>query len=257
MQKEHAQTPSAKAFSAFGFKENIVLQHIHFRYPESSAEALKDIHIVIPKGSTIAFVGPTGSGKTTIVDVIMGLLVPDKGDVTVDKKTIFNNLGAWQTCIGYVPQFIYLMNDTIKHNVAFGVEDKKIDEERFQRAAAIAQLDEFIDRLPQRENTNIGEHGVRLSGGQRQRIGIARALYHDPDVLIMDEATSALDNNTERKVIEAVSKTSGKTIIMIAHRLSSVLNCDCLYFLKDGRIHDKGTYADLYQKNADFLQMTN
>ncbi len=253
--KKPSQSSSSIASRHVDFKEKITLENVCYTYPGASAEALTDINLVIPKRSTVAFVGPTGSGKTTLVDVIMGLLTPNRGDIAVDAKSIFDNLALWQTCIGYVPQSIYLMNDTIKHNVALGIDDNEIDEKRFKRAAAIAQLEEFIDKLPQRENTNIGEHGVRLSGGQRQRIGIARALYHDPEVLIMDEATSALDNNTERNVIEAVSETAGKTIIMIAHRLSTVLNCDRLYFMKDGRIEDSGTYAELYQKNADFLQL--
>jgi ATP-binding cassette, subfamily B, bacterial PglK len=229
---------------------------VWYRYPDSEEYALKDVSFTLHKGESMAFVGPTGAGKTTIVDVILGLLEPEKGRIIVDGKDIHADLKAWQRNIGYIPQFIYLTDDTILHNVALGLEDKDIDEEKLWQSILTAQLESFIRTLPDGIETVIGERGVRLSGGQRQRIGIARALYHNPEVLIMDEATSSLDGSTEKAVIEAIEKLKGeRTMIMIAHRLTTVQNCDKLYFMKDCRIDSSGSYDELVRNNEEFRRM--
>lgn len=236
--------------------QKLSMEGVCYRYPDSKEYALKDIHFTLPRGHSIAFVGPTGAGKTTIADVILGLLEPEKGQITVDGKDIYPNLPAWQRNIGYIPQFIYLTDDTIRHNVALGLDDKEIDKEQLWQAIRAAQLESFVQTLPRGIETVIGEHGIRLSGGQRQRIGIARALYHNPDVLIMDEATSALDNVTERSVIQALDALKGdRTIVMIAHRLTTVQSCDTLYFMKNGQIESFGNYSELFSQNHEFRAM--
>ncbi len=236
--------------------ERISIRDLHYQYPNSEEQALNGVTLDIPKGKVIAFVGPSGAGKTTIVDVLLGLLEPQKGEVLVDGKNIFDSISAWQRNIGYIPQFIYLSDDTMRRNIAFGIPDEKIDEESMRRAIEQAQLSELVARLPDGLETVIGERGTRLSGGQRQRIGIARALYHNPQVLVMDEATSALDNITEQHIINAIESLRGeRTIIMIAHRLTTVMNCDKLYLMEDGRITDEGSYAELLSRNAGFREM--
>ncbi|MEA2092566.1 MAG: ABC transporter ATP-binding protein, partial [Patescibacteria group bacterium] len=203
-------------------------------------------------------VGATGSGKTTLVDTILGLLEPTKGKVLVDKKNIKENTQGWQKNIGYIPQSIYLSDDTIRNNIAFGIDEKEIDEEKIRKALKAAQLDEFVDKLKDKLNTFIGERGIRLSGGQRQRIGIARALYDNPEVLIMDEATSSLDNITEKFVIKAIEQLKkNRTIIIIAHRLTTVKNCDKLYIIKNGQITAEGSYQELLEKSEDFKEMNS
>ena len=233
-------------------KKNITLNHIHYNYPNASRTALKDINLKISAGSTVGLIGATGSCKTTTVDIILGLLDAQKGTLEVDGHIIDkHNCRAWQRSIGYVPQQIYLADDSIAANIAFGTELKDIDQEAVERAAKIANLHEFvINELSQQYQTKICERGVRLSGGQRQRIGIARALYYNPQVLILDEATSALDNLTEKEVMEAVNKISKNiTIIMIAHRLSTVKKCDIIYLLEEGKIKNHGTFDTLINKN--------
>ena len=233
-------------------KNNITLNDIHYNYPNASRTALKGINLKISAGSTVGLIGATGSGKTTTVDIILGLLDAQKGTLEVDGHIIDkHNCRAWQRSIGYVPQQIYLADDSIAANIAFGTKLKDIDQEAVERAAKIANLHEFvINELSQQYQTKIGERGVRLSGGQRQRIGIARALYYNPQVLILDEATSALDNLTEKEVMEAVNKISKNiTIIMIAHRLSTVKKCDIIYLLEGGKIKNHGTFDALINKN--------
>ena len=233
-------------------KNNITLNHIHYNYPNASRTALKGINLKISAGSTVGLIGATGSGKTTTVDIILGLLDAQKGTLEVDGHIIDkHNCRAWQRSIGYVPQQIYLADDSIAANIAFGTKLKDIDQEAVERAAKIANLHEFvINELSQQYQTKIGERGVRLSCGQRQRIGIARALYYNPQVLILDEATSALDNLTEKEVMEAVNKISKNiTIIMIAHRLSTVKKCDIIYLLEGGKIKNHGTFDALINKN--------
>ena len=235
------------------FRKKIELKNIYFNYPKSSRTVLKNINISIAANSTIGLIGATGSGKTTTVDIILGLLEPQKGSLEIDGNVITNhNSGSWQKYIGYVPQFIYLSDNSILSNIAFGVDPNEIDEVAVVRAAKIANLHEFIvDELPDKYQTIVGERGIRLSGGQRQRIGIARALYHSPRVLILDEATNSLDNYTEQAVMEAVNKLSKKiTIILIAHRLSTVKKCDMIYLFDKGIIKDKGTFEELIKSKS-------
>jgi len=238
--------------------EVISLDNVVYRYPNAEQAALKGICVQIPVNTTVGFVGATGSGKTTTVDVILGLLTPSEGSLTVDGRVIAESTRQqWQRVIGYVPQQIYLSDDTVASNIAFGLEEKDIDQWEVRRAAKIANLHEFVvNDLPQGYETTVGERGVRLSGGQRQRIGIARALYHNPQVLILDEATSALDNLTERAVMDAVNNLGHEiTIILIAHRLSTVRQCDQIYLLERGEVKGRGTYDELIAKSHRFATM--
>lgn len=238
------------------FSNDIEIKSVSYHYPESDEPALKHISINIPKGKAVAFVGASGAGKTTMVDLILGLLEPDQGHIYVDGLNIYENLSAWQRNLGYIPQSIYLADETLRANIAFGLPPKEIDDEKVKNAVELAQLESLIQRLPKGLDTIIGELGTRLSGGQRQRVGIARALYHDPQVLVMDEATSALDNITEKQITSAIESLKGdRTLIMIAHRLTTVKNCDKLYFMEDGRIVQEGTYQDLVDSNIRFRQM--
>ena len=241
----------------------INLNHISYHYPNSSKTALKDISLNIPAYTTVGLVGATGSGKTTTVDIILGLLKVQQGTLEVDGKVIDkHNLRAWQKSIGYVPQHIYLADNTVAANIAFGINPEDINQAAVERAAKIANLHEFvINELSLQYQTTLGERGIRLSGGQRQRIGIARALYHNPKILILDEATSALDNLTEKVVMEAVYRLSNKiTIILIAHRLSTVKLCDNIYLLEMGKLKEQGTFekltksSNLFQETATNLQ---
>lgn len=235
---------------------SLTFNDVHYTYPKSEEQALRGVSFDIRKGQAVAFVGPSGAGKTTVVDVLLGLLEPQQGVVAVDGKNIFSSISAWQRNIGYIPQFIYLADDSLRRNIAFGLPDRLIDEEKMQRAVEQSQLKELTDRLPEGLNTVIGERGTRLSGGQRQRVGIARALYHDPQVLVMDEATSALDNVTEQQIIDAIEGLKGeRTVVMIAHRLTTVMNCDVLFYMEEGRIVDQGTYGELLQRNVHFREM--
>ena len=219
----------------------ICVDHVTFTYPEAAAPALQNISCTVQNNECIGFIGPSGAGKSTLVDVILGLLEPDSGCIRVDDRDIARCTRAWQDQIGYVPQVIFLTDDTIRRNVAFGVPDDRIDDAAVERAIHSAHLQELVAELPDGANTMVGEGGVRLSGGQRQRIGIARALYHDPSVLVLDEATSSLDAQTERDVMESVRALQGrKTILIIAHRLSTVERCDRLYHLESGRIVREG-----------------
>ncbi|WP_256998229.1 ABC transporter ATP-binding protein [Candidatus Pelagibacter communis] len=241
--------------SVLPLNKKISLKNICYSYPNASRTALKNISLNISVKNTIGLVGATGSGKTTIVDIILGLLEAQKGNLEIDGKIINKqNTKSWQRSIGYVPQQIYLSDDTIAANIAFGQEPKDINDEEIQKVSKIANLHEFImNELPNQYQTIIGERGVRLSGGQRQRIGIARALYFNPQVLILDEATSALDNLTEKHVMDAVNNLSKhKTIIMIAHRLSTVKNCDKIFLFEKGELKNEGTFDELINKNENF-----
>ena len=233
---------------ALSLNKTITLKNIHYNYPNSSRATLKDINLSIPAKTTVGLVGATGSGKTTTVDIILGLLEAQKGTLEVDGKIITKqNSRAWQRSIGYVPQHIFLSDDTVAANIAFGVEPKNINQAAVEKACKIANLHEFVvDELSQQYQTTIGERGIRLSGGQRQRIGIARALYHNPLVLILDEATSSLDNETEKAVMDAVNNIGKEiTIILIAHRLNTVKNCDTIFRLDKGQLVGVGTFNEI------------
>lgn len=217
------------------FRKKIELSHVDFRYEGMEKNVLSDVNIEIPMGKSVAFIGPSGGGKTTTVDLILGLLQPDKGAVLVDGKDICRNMGAWRRKLGYIPQNIYLTDGSIKSNIALGIPEKDIDMERVWEVLEEAQLRTFVESLENGAETEVGERGVRISGGQRQRIGIARALYRNPDILVFDEATSALDNETEKEVMNAIDSLHGnKTMIMIAHRLSTIVNCDIVYKVENG-----------------------
>jgi ATP-binding cassette, subfamily B, bacterial PglK len=232
-----AASAPAAIVAAMRFRDALTLERVSFQYPGRPKATLQEIDMRIPHGSCVGFIGGSGAGKSTLVDVILGLHVPSGGVVRADGVDIRQNLRGWQSLIGYVPQSIFLTDDTLRRNVALGLADAEIDDAAVERAVLAAQLDEFIATLPTGLETKVGERGVRLSGGQLQRIGIARALYHDPEVLVLDEATSALDTTTERGVMAAVRALRGrKTLIIVTHRLSTVESCDWLYRFEEGRV---------------------
>jgi ATP-binding cassette subfamily C protein len=252
-----AATPRRPPAVVAPMLQGIELRRVSFRYAQDRAPAVRDVSLRIPRGASVAFVGPTGSGKTTLVDLIIGLLEPQDGAILVDGKDIRTDTQAWQPHLGYIPQAIVLLDDTVARNIALGLPDGQIDPAALQAAITAAQLQDTVTALPQGVNTIIGERGVRLSGGQRQRIGIARALYHNPDVLIMDEGTSALDSGTEQAVIAAIDALKGeRTLIMIAHRLSTVRACDVIYCIVEGRAEASGTYQELLVSYPRFAQLT-
>lgn len=221
------------------FIEKIALENVSFRYEGTERWILQSADLAIRKGTSVAFVGASGGGKTTTADIILSLLSPIEGKVTVDGANIRDNLSGWRRKVGYIPQFIYLTDESIRNNIAFGIKSDEIDEKRIWKALEEAQLVDFVKSLPEGLDTLIGERGARISGGQRQRIGIARALYRNPEVLVFDEATSALDNDTEKEVMRAVDGLQGtKTIIIIAHRLSTIENCDAVYRIENGQIKE-------------------
>lgn len=241
----------------FIVNKDIQLDGITFTYPGKTIPALNNLKMNIPVNSVIGIVGSSGSGKSTAIDVLLGLIQPQQGQLTIDGQPITEkNLRAWQNTIGFVPQSIFLSEGTIAENVAFGIPEKDIDLEQVSKALKLAHLDELVQSLDKGIHTKVGERGVQLSGGQRQRIGIARALYHEADVLVFDEATSALDGITEKMIMEAIHDFSGqKTIIMIAHRLKTVQKCDQVFFIEQGQVVDQGTYQELLNKNEHFRNM--
>ena len=241
------------------FSDRIAIESITYTYPDTVAEALRDVSLSIPKGASVALVGRTGSGKSTLVDVLLGLLQPQFGCINVDGVDIRSDLGAWRRNLGYVPQAIRLIDDTVRNNVALGVPSDEIDEQRLEQAVCTAQLKEVLDAFPKGLNTVVGEQGIRLSGGERQRIAIARALYRNPDVLVFDEATSDLDNTTERALMKAVAESAegDRTLIMIAHRLTTVQSCDRLYLMEAGRVKDSDSYEGLIRKSSAFRRMVD
>lgn len=264
VKKLHNDLTKLKEFTSYSeghalsLSKYIQLENIIFSYPQTEKRTIDNVSLTIPAYKTIGFVGSTGSGKSTIVDIILGLLASYQGEVTVDNKILSSsNRQAWQKNIGYVPQHIYLSDDTIRANIAFNEKTNDIDEAAVIRAAKIANLHEFVSKdLPNSYNTFVGERGVRLSGGQIQRIGIARALYHSPSLLVLDEATSALDNITERAVMDAVNSIHEQiTIIIIAHRLSTLRKCNKIYFIEEGKIRLEGTYSDLVKNDEVFRSM--
>lgn len=221
-------------------EKEISVQNICYHYPDSKENVINYASFVIKKGQTIALIGESGAGKSTMADIILGLLTPQYGKIKADQLDIFKNMDIWHHSIGYIPQTIYLSDDTIRNNVAFGIEEDRIDNEAVESALKKAQIWSFVEGLPEGLDTFVGDRGVRLSGGQRQRIGIARALYHDPEILILDEATSALDNDTESAVMEAIENLHGeKTMIIIAHRLTTIRNADVIYEVENGEVKRK------------------
>jgi len=245
----------ASDLPAIPLRRELVLENIRFTFPEAEAPALDGLSLTIPAQTTVGIVGTTGAGKTTAIDLILGLLAAQSGHLKVDGQIVDEtNVRAWQKSVGYVPQDIFLVDDTIAANIAFGAAPGEIDHDAVMRAAKVAELHDFVmDRLPQGYETLVGERGTRLSGGQRQRIGIARAVYTNPDILIFDEATSALDNLTEKAVMDAVRRLGkSKTVVLVAHRLSTVRKCDTIFLLEEGRLVGSGTYAQLIEKNARF-----
>ena len=228
------------------FTDKIEMRNLTFSYANTPAPSLRDVNIVVRKGETVGFIGPSGAGKSTLVDVILGLLPPSSGELLVDGVNLHEQNLEWQSTIGYVAQAIYLTDDTIRRNVAFGIAEKEIDEVALERALKSAQLWDFVESLPEKAHTIVGERGIRVSGGQRQRIGIARALYHEPQVLVLDEATSSLDMETETEVMSAIRALQGfKTILIVAHRLSTVQHCDRVYRIEDATIVAEGTLEEL------------
>ena len=242
-QKHSLPTGNSHQPAKLDFQQQIAIEDLVYRYPNAATNALDGISLTIEKGHSIGLIGKSGSGKTTLVDVLMGLLSPQSGDISLDSVSVYSHLRAWQNLIGYVPQSIFLIDDTLERNIAFGVPDNQIDRQRVQQAVAAAQLTEVIENLPMGLNTTVGERGVLLSGGQRQRVGIARALYHEKEILVFDEATAALDNETENLITEATKALSGsKTIVIIAHRLSTIEHCDRIYRLEQGSVTQSGNY---------------
>ena len=252
---------AAKALPDKGslFSESIELRDVTFTYSGAERPTLQGVNIRIGRGESIGFVGQTGSGKSTLINLLLGLYVPTGGEILADGKPLGKPVPPkWFTRIGYVPQEIFLMDDTLLRNIALGVSDKEIDHDRMKKAIGSAQLQEVIDKMPQGLETQVGERGVMLSGGQRQRVGLARALYFDPEMLILDEGTSALDNETEAKFMLAVESLQGEiTVISIAHRLTTVRRCDAIYVLINGKIAEAGTYDELMQSKSEFFRLAS
>lgn len=253
-QKAKSEVPP----SSINYESDISLRNVSFRYPTVENNLFTNLNLEIKKGQRVAFIGSTGSGKSTLVDLIMGLLDPQTGGVHIDGHKLENaDWVAWRNRVGYVPQEIYLINESIRKNIAFGLYKSEISEEGLREAAEIADIREFIEtELEEGYETYAGEGGIRLSGGQKQRIGLARALYHKPDILVLDEATSALDNKTEKSIMKSIDKLPHElTIIMVAHRLTTVKDCDVIYVLSRGEIVDHGTYDELKDRCKLFLEM--
>ncbi len=240
--KEVEELPqlAEKSDKEWKFQNILKIKNVSYHYPDGEENVIEKASFEIRRGSSVAFVGQSGAGKTTMVDIILGLLTPQMGKITADGMDIEKNITVWQREIGYIPQTIYLSDDTIRNNIAFGIPEEEIDEAAVEAAVEGAQLSEFVESLPNGLDTCVGDRGVRLSGGQRQRIGIARALYHNPEILVLDEATSALDNDTEASVMEAIDNLKGeKTMIIIAHRLTTIKNVDHVFEVADGKVVER------------------
>jgi len=250
--------PEKESNDKLKFNQQLVTKDMSFVYPETDRKVLDSISLVIPTGSLIGIAGGSGAGKTTLVDLILGLFEPGSGSILLDGIPLNGqNLPQWQSCLGYVPQAGFIADGSITRNIAFGIPESEVDLQRVRDVARIAQISEFIEtELTRQYETLVGERGVLLSGGQRQRLSIARALYHDPEVLILDEATSALDGITEEKVMNSIQKYSGqKTILLIAHRLTTLLECDTIFLLEKGKLIDQGNYQYLMGSNQIFKRM--
>jgi ATP-binding cassette subfamily C protein len=248
-----ATGPAIAAEKPIRFKTELTLHGISFAYPMTERRALHDIEFSIRRGESVGIVGSTGAGKSTLLDIILGLLEPDAGELLVDGKSIKNDMGRWQRLVGYVPQMVFLLDDSLKRNIALGVPDNEIDQSRVNAVIRTTQLEDVVAGLPAGIDTVVGERGIRLSGGQRQRVAIARALYHRPEVLVLDEATAALDNRTELYLSEAVQKLSGAmTLVIVAHRLNTIRHCNRVVVMQDGAIVDIGGYDELMARSVAF-----
>jgi len=252
-------TSSAPTDRRLSPRNEIRFDNVVFSYPGKEEPALKGVNITIPTNQVIGLVGASGSGKSTAIDLLLGLIQPQQGNLMIDGQPLTEaKRRAWQNSLGFVPQAIFLADSSIRDNIAFGLPPEAIDEDKVNRAATMAHLDELLAELPQGLGTTVGERGVQLSGGQRQRIGIARALYHDAEVLVLDEATSALDGITEKLIMDAIHDFAGKkTIIMIAHRLATVKQCDSIYLLQNGKVVDHGSYQELSERSDLFKRMAD
>ena len=249
-------SPNVETLEPLSFSDNLRLDGLTYRYPGAAEPSLSDIDLQIKSGGSVAVVGKSGSGKTTLIDLILGLLQPTEGNILTDGNDISSHMADWQSRIGYVPQDVYLTDDTLRRNIAFGCTDDEINDDNIQRSLVLAQLSDVVKDLPNGLNTVVGERGTKLSGGQRQRIGIARAMYNDPEIIVMDEATSALDSETEAEIARAIDTLSGdKTLIIIAHRLSTIRHCDRIVLLAGGRIVDSGGFDELVNRNEEFNRM--
>lgn len=243
---------AGQSVSTLKFNDSIVAEGVRYRYPGASGDALVDVHMRIPRGQSVGVIGPTGGGKSTLVDVLLGLLVPTEGEVRVDGVDVHANARSWQENIGVVPQAVFLIDGTLRTNIALGVPEGQVDEDSLHGAVRMAQLEEFVASLPNKLETMVGEGGVRLSGGQRQRVAIARALYRGPSVLVLDEGTASLDMDTEQALMGAVERLRGnQTMIVVAHRLVTVEKCDLVLLVRDGRIVDRGSMAELSYRHAE------
>jgi ATP-binding cassette subfamily C protein len=238
------------------FRERLELRRVSYVYEGTTRQALTGIDLTVERGRSLGIVGRTGAGKSTLLDVLVGLLQPTAGEILLDGAPLSGDMRAWQRQIGYVPQTIYLTDTSLRENIALGIPADRIDGDAVLQAVRMAQLDDLVAELDAGIDTVVGERGVRLSGGQRQRVAIARALYHQPQILVFDEATSALDLETERRLSAAIAALHGmKTLILVAHRLATVADCDTLLFLHEGRVAGRGTYAELLRDNDDFRAM--
>lgn len=228
----------SKDQSMISFREGLSVEHVKWRYGEKLPWVIEDLSLEIRKGESVALIGESGAGKTTLADIMLGLLRPQEGCIKIDEKDIFTILPQWAKVIGYVPQSVFLLDDTIRNNIAFGLPEEEIDDQLIWRALDQAQIKTMVENCERGLDTVVGERGVKFSGGQRQRIAIARALYYNPDILVLDEATSALDSETEQAVMEAIDALQGiKTMIIVAHRLATIRKCDKIFEIKDGRAH--------------------
>jgi ATP-binding cassette, subfamily B, bacterial PglK len=242
---------SEKAIKNDFFKNQIILKNVTFSHQNLNKKILEEISLDVKRGQKIGIIGKSGAGKSTLIDLILGLVKPVTGKIFIDDEELKNNIQSWQRLIGYVPQDIYLLDDSIKNNIAFGLNKKDIDNDAVLKSLKLAKLDDFVNSLTDKENTIVGNRGIKVSGGQKQRIGIARALYNNPKILILDEATSSLDTENERQIMDEVYNISKeRTLFIITHRHSSVFNCDLVYLLDKGKIIDKGKYADLINRHS-------